>query len=156
MSEQMIHTAMSRAIPSLPATTERDGQGRMLARYRPAEMRSHALEAMAILWVDLGIADPSLLQTYQKPREFDPRLSEAGLMDLAASVVRVVQAPEAADHFQTKPAELKEAAIRLQLAAEYYVDIAGGKTVHPKRSANRLTISENAMAKAPTLPLQPI
>lgn len=52
-------------------------------------------------------------------------------MGLAASVVRVVQAPEAADHFQSKPAELKEAAIRLQLAAEHYVDIGGGMTFTP-------------------------
>lgn len=131
MSEQMIHTAMSRAIPSLPATTERDGQGRLFSRYRPAEMSSHALEAMAALLVDLGIADPSLLPTYQKSREYNPRLSEAGLMDLSASVVRVVQAPETAEHFQSKPAELKDAAIRLQLAAERYVDIAGGMTFTP-------------------------
>lgn len=131
MTEAMLHTAMSRAIPLLPVTTERDSEGRLLCRYRPAEMRSHACEAMATLLVDLGIADSTLLETYLKSSEYDPRLSDAGLMDLAGAVVRVVQAPDAAEHFQNKPAELQDAAIRLQLAAENYVDVAGSMTFSP-------------------------
>ena len=62
---------------------------------------------------------------------YEPTLKEAGLMDLADAVVKAVQSPQASAHFQKRPSELKEAAIKFQLSAENYVEVAGGSMFTP-------------------------
>lgn len=138
MTAEMVRGAIFRAMPSLPEAPSKDGEGRMRHHYPPATMRRYTTEAMIALLVDLGLAEAGMLTPEQLlASEVDPRISEAGLMDLACAVVKVVQSPEAADHFQNRPTVLKEAAIRLQLAAENYVEVAGGMSFSP--SGKRLS-----------------
>lgn len=55
--------------------------------------------------------------------EYNPSLGEAGFMDLVGALIKRMCAEDVNAIFQRRPAAMREAAIKLQLAAEQYIEV---------------------------------
>lgn len=55
--------------------------------------------------------------------EYNPPLAEAGFMDLVTQIIKVAATQDTAEVLKNRPAIQREAVIKLQLAAEHYIEV---------------------------------